>query len=142
MAERKDPKGRSRTSPPRTRTRAGARVRAAAALKIPAPEPVSIEPPAPKRAVSLAVAEGARPSVQTVVYVHGIGNKPVASVLKCQWDSALFGVQLGDRSRMAYWCNREYYPVPEDVTCAAGDVVHIEDDEATTRAISPGPGSR
>jgi subtilisin family serine protease len=73
--------------------------------------------------------------VQTIIYVHGIGNKPPASVLKCQWDSALFGVQLGDRSRMAYWVNREYYPRPSDGTCATGDLVRIDDDEVTTRTI-------
>ena len=39
----------------------------------------------------------------TVIYIHGIGNKPPASILKCQWDTALFGSPLGDRSRMAYW---------------------------------------
>jgi hypothetical protein len=71
----------------------------------------------------------------TIVYVHGINNKPPASVLKCQWDTALFGVQLGDRSRMAYWVNREYYPRPLNETCASGDLVSIDDDEATTRAI-------
>src|SRR4249919_920357 len=41
-------------------------------------------------------------AINTIVYVHGIGNKPLASVLKCQWDMALFGTALGDRSRMAY----------------------------------------
>jgi len=35
-------------------------------------------------------------NANTVVYVHGIGNKPPASVLKCQWDRALFGVDLGE----------------------------------------------
>ena len=71
----------------------------------------------------------------TVIYVHGINNKPPASVLKCQWDTALFGVRLGDRSRMAYWVNRDYYPVPLGETCASGDVINIDDDEASTRAI-------
>jgi hypothetical protein len=104
-------------------------------LQVPPPETVTISPPSASADVSLAVKAGAAPKAQTIVYVHGIGNKPVASVLKCQWDAALFGVELGDRSRMAYWVNREYYPVPEDVTCSAGDLVRIEDDEATTQAI-------
>ena len=47
-------------------------------------------------AKSLTVAAGADTPAQTVIYVHGIGNKPVASVLKCQWDTALFGAPLGD----------------------------------------------
>ena len=84
---------------------------------------------------SLTVAAGAAPEVQTIIYIHGIGNKPLASILKCQWDSALFNVQLGDRSRMAYWVNRDYYPVPADETCAGGDLVQVDDDEVTTRAI-------
>jgi len=74
-------------------------------------------------------------AANTIVYVHGINNKPPASVLKCQWDMALFGAQLGDRSRMAYWVNREYYPRPLSESCASGDLVNIDDDEATTRAI-------
>jgi subtilisin family serine protease len=72
----------------------------------------------------------------TVVYVHGIGNKPLASVLKCQWDAALFTTQLGDRSRMAYWVNRDYYPTPLDETCAAGDVVEVGSNIATRSMLS------
>jgi subtilisin family serine protease len=71
----------------------------------------------------------------TIVYVHGINNKPPAAVLKCQWDTALFGTPIGDRSRMAYWVNRDYYPNPLNETCASGDLVDIDDDEASTRAI-------
>jgi subtilisin family serine protease len=81
-----------------------------------------------------ATADAARVA-NTIVYVHGINNKPPASVLKCQWDTALFNTQLGDRSRMSYWVNRDYYPVPLSETCASGDVVNIDDDEASTRAI-------
>lgn len=105
------------------------------ALSVEAPRPVSVSAPKAKAATSLTVAAGAAPEVGTIIYIHGIGNKPPASVLKCQWDSALFGLQLGDRSRMAYWVNRDYYPVPSDETCAAGDLVQIDDDEVTTKAI-------
>lgn len=58
----------------------------------------------------------------TIIYIHGIGNKPVASVLKCQWDNALMGFDLGERSRMAYWVNREYYPEPSREECRDGDL--------------------
>ena len=88
-----------------------------------------------KKQVPLIVAEGLAPDAQTAVYVHGIGNKPEASILKCQWDMALFGTAVGDRSRMAYWVNREYYPVPAEATCASPDSVDIDDDEATSNAI-------
>ncbi len=74
-------------------------------------------------------------AANTIIYVHGINNKPPPSVLKCQWDTALFGAQLGDRSRMAYWVNRQYYPQPLNDTCASGDRTHIDDDEVSTRAI-------
>jgi subtilisin family serine protease len=116
----------------RTSGRTGPPARVIAA---PAPKRVSLNPPKPLAAESLTVNEGVAPEVQTIIYVHGIGNKPLASVLKCQWDSALFGVQLGDRSRMAYWVNRDYYPRPSDGTCATGDLVRIDDDEVTTKAI-------
>ncbi len=84
-------------------------------------------------------ATGAK-AANTVIYVHGIGNKPVASVLKCQWDSALFGAQLGDRTRMSYWVNREYFPTPSSETCASGDRVKVDDEEASTRAIMAAAG--
>jgi subtilisin family serine protease len=67
------------------------------------------------------VKAGRPPAVGTVIYVHGIGNKPAASVLKCQWDRALFGAEMGDRTRLAYWVDRERYPSPEDATCADGE---------------------
>ncbi|MGW1375965.1 alpha/beta fold hydrolase [Streptomyces sp. NPDC002446] len=38
-----------------------------------------------------------------VVYVHGAGNKPRAELLKSQWDTALFGRDMGGASRMAYF---------------------------------------
>ena len=63
---------------------------------------------------------------RTVIYVHGIGNKPSPSVLKCQWDHALFGFDLGERSRLAYWVNRAYYPNPETGNCGSGDRILLE----------------
>jgi subtilisin family serine protease len=71
-----------------------------------------------------AVRAGVTPmpgGAMTIVYIHGIGNKPLADVLCCQWDRALFGTPLGERSRMAYWVDRARYPVPEAGTCADAD---------------------
>jgi subtilase family protein len=116
--------------------------RSVSALKLATPTPINVRPTIAKATESLIVTGGAVPEVQTVIYVHGIGNKPVASVLKCQWDSALFGAELGDRSRMAYWVNREYYPVPTSDSCGDGDVVRLEDDEASTRSIMTLAGTR
>jgi len=66
-------------------------------------------------------------AARTIIYVHGIGNKPEPHVLKCQWDKALFGFDLGERSRLAYWVNRAYYPEPSPGTCATGDLVTTEE---------------
>ena len=86
---------------------------------------------------AVPLSEGGK-AVNTIVYVHGIGNKPLASILKCQWDVALFGNALGDRSRMAYWVNREIYPIPSDETCASGDLV----DPGTNAIAASGIGLR
>lgn len=72
---------------------------------------------------SILNKEGSSPEIGTVVYIHGIGNKPVASVLKCQWDTALFGAPMGDRTRMAYWVDRSRYPKPEKASCADKDTL-------------------
>ena len=72
---------------------------------------------------------------RTIVYVHGIGNKPIESILKCQWDHALFGFDAGARTRLAYWVNREYYPLPTAATCGSGDTTDIEEGP-TGRALT------
>ncbi|WP_406473448.1 hypothetical protein [Streptomyces platensis] len=49
-----------------------------------------------------------------VVYVHGNGNKVRAEVLKSQWDTALFGRDMAEASRMAYWAPVRYpEPLPD-----------------------------
>jgi subtilisin family serine protease len=111
--------------------KSAARTATTAALRVVRPPALSM------RVMGLASAPkptGAK-QANTVLYIHGIGNKPKASVLKCQWDTSLFGNRVGDRSRMAYWVNREYYPTALDETCAGADHVEIDDDEVTTRSI-------
>src|SRR5688572_12759326 len=125
----------ARKSKPKTRKTPKSKSGSVAALHVPPPQPLRIKMSERKSAVSLIVKSGHAPPVQTIVYVHGIGNKPLPAVLKCQWDSALFGVELGDRSRMAYWVNRDYYPIPTAGTCGSGDKVEGEDDQATTKSI-------
>ncbi|MFF2403932.1 hypothetical protein [Streptomyces goshikiensis] len=46
-----------------------------------------------------------------VVYVHGNGNKVREDLLKSQWDTALFGADMGAATRMAYWAPLRY-PAP------------------------------
>ena len=53
----------------------------------------------------------------TVIYIHGMLNKPPAAVLKDQWDRALFGVKMGERTHMAYWADIRY-PQPLSSTTA------------------------
>ena len=50
---------------------------------------------------------------RTVIYCHGIGNKPEERQLRSEWDMALFGSDQGERTRMAYWVDRNRYPIPE-----------------------------
>jgi subtilisin family serine protease len=88
-----------------------------------------------KRALDVPAALPRDDKAQTLVYVHGIGNKPIESILKCQWDHALFGFDAGARSRLAYWVNREYYPLPADGTCTTGDKIEVEEGP-TGRALS------
>lgn len=142
---------------PRRDSRALSGLRTAAASKairagaVPPPEPIEIDPPRPNVTASLTVragagaiaaasadaaaAGGAASPPQTVIYVHGIGNKPEQAILKCQWDKALFGMEMGDRSRMAYWVDRARYRMSEDATCSDPDRTATEDDEATTSTI-------
>lgn len=46
-----------------------------------------------------------------IVYVHGIGRHAPPDQLKLDWDLALFGKDLGERSRMAYWSDLLHSPV-------------------------------
>ena len=47
--------------------------------------------------------KAATASYPTVLYVHGIGDQPPPDALKREWDLALFGREMGERTRMAYW---------------------------------------
>lgn len=78
-------------SQPATKRRPAAKRRAAAA---------------PKRAPNASF--GASGSI--VVYVHGIGRQAPPDQLKLEWDLALFGKDLGARSRMAYWSDLLHPP--------------------------------
>lgn len=75
--------------------------------------------------------------VQTIVYVHGIGNKPMETVLRCQWDHALVGFGLGERSRMAYWRQADRHGPPKPDTCAASDATEF----SPVMAMLPGAES-
>ncbi len=55
---------------------------------------------------------------------------PPEGVLRSEWDRALFGADQGERTRMAYWVDRERYPEAAGFTTRA-----IGDDRAT---LQPG----
>jgi len=76
-----------------------------------------------RKAKRLTAAATTSDQARTIVYVHGIGNKPEEAVLRCQWDHALLGFGLGERSRMAYWCQSDRHGPPESATCADADAV-------------------
>jgi subtilisin family serine protease len=71
-----------------------------------------------------------RGKARTVIYCHGISNMPPDGVLRSEWDRALFGADQGERTRMAYWVDRERYPEAAGFTTRA-----IGDDRAT---LQPG----
>jgi hypothetical protein len=49
-----------------------------------------------------------------VIYVHGNGNKARREVLKEEWDKALFGQDMGETSRVAYFAHLRYpTPLPD-----------------------------
>jgi hypothetical protein len=126
MATEKRKPGKTRKSPP-----AGAEPASFSSfMRLAAAPPESSDFPA------LLAKQGLAPEIGTVVYIHGINNKPVASVLKCQWDSALFGTAMGDRTRMAYWVNRARYPVPSSDSCAAKDGLSDFDPGLGTRGLA------
>ncbi len=65
-----------------------------------------------QNAASAMTTEAGINKAKTIIYIHGLANKPPEDVLKRQWDRALFGFDLGERSRMAYWVNRDRHGPP------------------------------
>jgi hypothetical protein len=67
--------------------------------------------------------------VVTVVYIHGAGNKPPGDELKRRWDQDLFGRDMGQRTRMAYYAD-VLHDRPETIGVDAGAP---DDEELTAR---------
>jgi hypothetical protein len=73
----------------------------------------------------------------TIVYVHGNGNKVRESLLKREWDEALFGRDMGALSRMAYWASTRYpQPLPDP---AAAEAVFDEIEVVPTSSLEAAP---
>lgn len=76
-------------------------------VPLPVSHPASNRKTGKKKTAVNALDAAADPSL-TIVYIHGIANKPAPAVLKREWDQALFGVDMGARTRMAYWADIRY----------------------------------
>jgi subtilisin family serine protease len=113
MPSRKPTKSASRAKP----VKSGTVTPLASPARRPAPDLEGVR----AKFLQALASDGSAPEVAAVVFVHGIGNKPMPSVLKCQWDRALFGAPMGDRTRMSYWVDRDRYPHPGDERCDEGD---------------------
>lgn len=67
-------------------------------------------PRASRRSAKSAGTPPPAPLESLVVYVHGVGRHAPPGELKLEWDLALFGRDLGPRSRMAYWADLVHPP--------------------------------
>lgn len=134
-------RGRSSKALLKTRASASLSARKRAEAKFGPPNVIAFEPLSVDRdALNSTDSDGRSESARarTAVYIHGIGNHPEEQVLIVRWDRALFGKDMGDRTRMAYWVNRARYPAPAvcdciDPKCACHDP---EDALRTRRAFA------
>lgn len=88
-------------------------------------------------------------TAESIVYIHGIGNKVAPPLLKVQWDHALYRHDLGGRSSMAYWADIRYkHPIDMNAEIATtedfsspdilvNDVAVPDDELASTLSIPP-----
>lgn len=74
------------------------------------------KPAARSRSTGSRSTPASSSAARTVVYCHGISNMPPEPELRSEWDRALFGADQGERTRMAYWVDRERYPRPAGVS--------------------------
>lgn len=60
---------------------------------------------APRPGTTAKASGNAPPQDALVIYVHGAAQNDPPDALKLQWDLALFGRDMGARSRMAFWAD-------------------------------------
>lgn len=82
------------------------------------------------------LATGARTAggAPPILYVHGIGRQPKADDLKREWDLALFGREMGDRTRMAYWSDILHPPQRNGPARAAAASTGVDPDRLLAQA--------
>jgi hypothetical protein len=81
--------------------------------------------------------QSGRADAGIVVYIHGIGQQSAPADLKLEWDLALFGRDLGERSRMAYWADilhPKSEPLPSIAAMRKAGATTLDVDGALERA--------
>ena len=108
-----------KTSKPKPKPAAKAKKTLRAEPDFGPPNKIVFEPLYEVRAAksSKGALSGVKTQSRTALYIHGIGNHAEEQMLVVRWDRALFGQDMGERSRMAYWVNRARYPQPEVCDC-------------------------
>src|SRR5262245_26782284 len=66
-----------------------------------------------RRARKAAAEEVGAGGDTPIVYIHGIGRQGDPVALKREWDLALFGREMGARTRMTYWADIVSGTAPE-----------------------------
>ncbi|MEV0224460.1 hypothetical protein [Streptomyces sp. NPDC050704] len=77
----------------------------------------------------------------SVIYIHGAGNKPPADELKRAWDQDLFERDMGDRTRMVYYADllhRRPAAISADACGADGALAALVADALVTDALVSG----
>lgn len=92
-----------------------------------------------KKAISKRSIEDVSPRV---VYIHGIGPKPQPEMIRLMWDLALFGRQMGDQSRMAYWADLLHGDKYANVEGRSKQSLHAGGGSVNGEAIAQGLGLR
>lgn len=74
-----------------------------------------------------------------IIYVHGIGQQDPPRELKLEWDLALFGRDLGERSRMAYWSDIIHSKEERDAAPFKQDTARHFDMDAALESVGLDP---
>jgi len=59
--------------------------------------------PAPRKKTRKAATKSSTQGHPLILYVHGIGAHPAPEIVKREWDFALFGREMGESTKLAYW---------------------------------------
>ncbi|MDJ0750598.1 MAG: S8 family peptidase [Woeseiaceae bacterium] len=74
-----------------------------------------------------------------IVYIHGIGAHPPKERFKAEWDLSLFGCDMGDRTRMAYWADILHSSKPGKKAASVADTPQSLDPATLLAEINVDP---